>query len=437
MSYNSTSKVISRGFLYGVIIACSVIALAFLFLYGFHREYSITLPIDAQLFGTYGDFIGGVIGTFIALYSVYLLVRTLENQASTNESVKSTNESVVSANNAAIAASQMEGYLSQLQTFDSKFNSFLSSYFKAIDSYTIIVDGNKLTGRNAFEKIAESFISMDLENGNDYNRRNYAAVEEYVDFYAKERTLLSVHMRLLYLIMSVISNSFLEEEEKVNYAKLVRGQMSDAEMIIVRYNCCSEYGRKMRDYCNSYNLTKHVPLMHLLEFKKYYNAVHSYVDQRQTDNLSELIGGLEAMFIDLRKKATQMLYSDGTMSDTYTTNKRYSIRMTVNEGHRMFEIKFTKDKTVNRVGGGYRLKAAEKALDIFNEDMLIDLFSDFSNELFVISNYRHYNPHSTITKEVTRNDTSIYEFVIRIANTNSLVLSKIQFNKREGNIEEQ
>ena len=111
--------------------------------------------------------------------------------------------------------------------------------------------------------------------------------------------------------------------------------------------------------------------------------------------------------------------------------------MTVNEGHRMFEVKFTKDKTVNRVGGGYRLKAAEKALDIFNEDMLIDLFSDFSNELFVFSNYRHYNPHSTITKEVTRNDTSIYEFVIRIENTNSLALSKIQFNKREGNIEEE
>ena len=191
MSYNSTSKVISRGFLYGVIIACTVIAVLFIVLYGLHREYNITLPIDAQLFGTYGDFIGGVVGTFIALYSAYLLVRTFENQASTNESVKLTNESVVSANTAAIAASQMEGYLSQLQTFDSKFNSFLSSYFKAIDSYTIIVDGNKLTGRNAFEKIVDSFISMDFENGNDYNRRNYAAVEEYVDFYAKKHWIVS------------------------------------------------------------------------------------------------------------------------------------------------------------------------------------------------------------------------------------------------------
>lgn len=416
--------------LYGVIIACAVIAISFILVYALHREYDKQLPIDAGLFGTYGDFIGGVLGTLIALYSAYLLVRTLENQANTNESV-------VSANNAAIAASQMEGYLTQLQTFDCKFNSFLSSYFKAIDAYNVIVDGNKLIGRNAFEKIAERFFTIDFENGNEYNRRHYAAVEEYVDFYAKERTLLSVHMRLLYLTMSVISKSELVEDEKVNYAKLVRGQMSDAEMIIVRYNCCSDYGHKMRDYCNTYNLTKHVPIMHLLEFRKYYNELKKYVEQKQTDNLSELIGGLEAMFIELRKKASLMLYSVGTTSDTYATNKRYTIMMIVNEGHRMFEIKFAKDKTVKRVGGGYRLKATEKALDIFDNDMLADLFLDFSNELFVISNFRQYNPNSKITKDIIGDDATSYKFVIRISNAKALALSKIQVNKRDTNIVEE
>lgn len=438
MSESSESKVISRGMLYGVIIASVVIALSAILIYALHREYDCQLPVDAGLFGTYGDFIGGVLGTFIALYSAYLLVRTLENQATTNESAIKTNESViqtnistVEANKAAIAASQMEGYLSQLQTFDSKFNSFLSSYFKAIDSYNITEGSNKLTGRNAFEKIAESFITMDFENGNDYRRRNYAAVEEYVDFYAKERTLLSVHLRLLYLIMSVISNSELVEDEKVNYAKLVRGQMSDAEMIIVRYNCCSEYGRKMRDYCNTYNLTKHVPIMHLLEFKKYYNVVQQAVELKQTNNFSELIGGLEAMFITLRKKASQMLYSNGTISDTYSTNKRYLIKMTSNAGHNLFEIEFTKEKSVNRKGGGYRLKAAEKSLDTFNDDLLIDLFNDFAYELFLISNFMQYNPNSKITKKVIRNDASFYSFVIRITNKKSLALTKIQANNRD------
>lgn len=430
MNSSTTSKVISRNVLYGVIIACSVISISFLIVYALHRDYDRKLPIDEGIFGAYGDFVGGVIGTFIALYSAYLLVRTLENQASTNESV-------VLANKAAIAASQMEGYLSQLQTFDSKFNSFLTSYFKAIDSYNIEIGDYKYCGRNAFEKIAENFINTNFENRNEYNRRNYAAVEEYVDFYAKERTLLSVHMRLLYLTMSVISNSYLEEEEKVNYAKLVRGQMSDAEMIIVRYNCCSDYGIKMRDYCNTFNLTKHVPIMHLLEFKTYFNVVKQYVEQRDTENLSKLIGGLEAMFIDLRKKATQMLYSNGATTDNYSTNKRYNISMTVNGGHRMFELVLKKDKGVRRVGGGYRLKAAEKALDIFDEDMLVDLFFDFSKELFVYSNFRKYNPNSNITRSVERNDATIYSFKITITNAKSLALSKIQVNIRDSDIEEE
>ena len=430
MNSSKTSKVVSRNILYGVIIACSLISIIFIIVYALHREYDENLPIDEGIFGAYGDFIGGVIGTFIALYSVYLLVRTLENQAGANETV-------IAANNAAIAASQMEGYLSQLQTFDSKFNSFLSSYFKAIDSYNIEIDGNRFNGRNAFEKIAEKFINMDFENRNEYNRRNYAAVEEYVDFYAKERTLLSVHMRLLYLTMSVISNSYLEEEEKVNYAKLVRGQMSDAEMIIVRYNCCSDYGVKMRDYCNTYNLTKHVPIMHLLEFKNYYNVVKQYVEQRDSTDFSRLIGGPEAMFIDLRKKATQMLYYNGATTDTYTTNKRYDISMTVNGGHRLFDLVFKKDKSIRRVGGGYRLKAAENALDVFEEEMLVDLFLDFINELFVFSNFKQYNPDSNITRSVERNDATIYQFIIRVTNSKSLALSKIQVNSRDSGIEEE
>lgn len=431
MNTRLTTPVISRWLLYTVIATCVIVAGVIIVLYAQNRLYDCNLPVDAGLFGNYGDFIGGVIGTFIALYSAYLLVRTLENQAATNESVIATNDSVITANNASIAASQMEGYLTQLQTFDSKFNSFLTSYLKAIDSYNYTCDGATIYGRNAFEVIVKSFVFNEFKNGNEYHRRNYAAVQEYEDFYAKERTHLSVHLRLLYLVMSVIANSELDEDEKVDYAKLIRGQMSDAEMLIVRYNCCSEYGRKMRDYCNSYNLTKHVPIMHLLEFRTYYNSIHAYVNEKQTNNLPELIGGLEAMFIDLRKKASQMLYSDGTVSDTYTTNKRYTIKMTANAGHRLFEFEFTKDKKVNRVGGGYRLRAAEKALDVFDESCLIGLFYDFVYEIFVTSNFKLYNPNVEINKVPLQNDGNIYSFKIRATSDKSLALTKIQVNNRD------
>ena len=123
MNTRLTTPVISRWLLYAVIATCVIVAGVIIILYAQNRLYDCNLPVDAALFGNYGDFIGGVIGTFIALYSAYLLVRTLENQAVTNESVIATNDSVITANNASIAASQMEGYLTQLQTFDSKFSN--------------------------------------------------------------------------------------------------------------------------------------------------------------------------------------------------------------------------------------------------------------------------------------------------------------------------
>ena len=54
--------------------------------------------IKHDVVGTYGDFIGGVLGTIIALYSAYLLVRTLGNQLSVNGDVMDTNKNVINTN---------------------------------------------------------------------------------------------------------------------------------------------------------------------------------------------------------------------------------------------------------------------------------------------------------------------------------------------------
>lgn len=430
MDTKEKKPVISNKLLWGIIIFSCIIAIVYLIMVMLHREYDTHLPVDDSLFGTYGDFIGGVIGTIVAFYSAYLLVRTFENQADTNDSV-------VEANKAAISASQIEGYLSQMERFDNMFNSFLSSYFKVIDSYNYENRGIVLSGRNAFEKIVDTFIEKDFSNNFEYQRRSYAAVQEYADFYAQERTHLSVHLRLLYLTMSFIANSELEEEDKVKYAKLIRGQMSDAEMIIVRYNCCSDYDVKMREYCNMFNLTKHAPIMHLLEFRSYYKLIKKKVEDNQSENFTELIGGLEAMFITLRKKASQILYAEGTASDSFSTNKRYSIEMTTNGGHRQFEFLFFKDKQVNRVGGGYRLKSAEKALDLLDDENLLNLFFDFSCELFKVSNFEEYNQSLHLNKKVMENNENSYSFSIKISSTKALALTTIQANRRDNPVIEE
>lgn len=84
--------------------------------------------IKHDIVGTYGDFIGGVLGTIIALYSTYLLVKTLGNQLSVNGDVMDTNKNVIKTNNKTI-------YQSFLQIFDNKFNTLLGIYQQAKLNY--------------------------------------------------------------------------------------------------------------------------------------------------------------------------------------------------------------------------------------------------------------------------------------------------------------
>lgn len=414
------------------IIAAIVLAVLFFL----NQTFDRSLPIDTGIFGTYGDFIGGVFGTIIALYSAYLLIKTLQNQATinkdiekTNASVVTTNKSVVAANAKADAAAQQQYYQNALQIFDGKFSRFFEAYQKAINAY----EQDQLKGRVAFEKIARLFIDGEFDNNNDYKRRCGSATDDYLEFYAHHQTEMSVHFRMLYLLVTLIAKSELNEDDKVEYAKLVRGQMSNAEMLIVRYNCRSPYGAKMRTYCNQYNLTKHLSITSLLEFKSCRNTI-------ERDDMLERkkwLSGLDIMFITLRKRATKMLYDGNPSSDEYKTSHTYTIKLNCAADKQTFVLEFKKAKREGRRGGGIRVSPEEYALDCLGNNILVSTFKDFITELFVESNFGVYNEGIDIRQQGNVVDNS-QEFSFKIQSTNNkrLVLSYIQMKKRDNPVGE-
>lgn len=312
-----------------------------------------------------------------------------------------------------------------LQTFDSKFNSFLESYHRAISAYS----KDEKTGRVAFEEIALTFIDGEFENNNDYKHRCESATDEYLVFYAENQNTLSVHLRMLYLLVLLISKSGLEDDDKVEYAKLVRGQMSDAEMLLVRYNCRSHYGEKMQVYCNQYNLTKHLPITSLLEFKEYKKTIV----EKQPQESSKLLSGLDVMFITLRKRATKMLYDSNMSCCEYKSSHRYTIKLSYPcSDNQTFLLELIYDKQVDRRGAGKRVSPDENALDCFTAKQLLDMFKDFVNELFLTSNYEKYNKGVEIQQVGTIKDTDkITNFKIKASNDKRLALSYIQTNRRD------
>ena len=420
---NQESEIISKGLFWGIIITCILISGVMIFLFSLNRYFDNEYPVDNGLFGTYGDFIGGVVGTIVAFYSAFLLVKTLQSQESVNKSVIETNDRIS-------IASGKELYNTLLEVFNNKFERFMACYQIAIDNYVIEKNNEVLTGRKAFEKIASEFINNDFTNNNDYLRRTQSAISEYMDFYSNNRLYLAVHFRMLYLLTSLVSTSGLETNDKVLYAKLIRGQLSESEMTMLRYNCHSEYGMKMQVYCNEFNLIKHLPIMQLLEFRQHYNIIKDKVEKAGGENLRELVVGLDTMFITLRKYAKIMFDEDPAKERMYDKCKGYTITMSVSEDKKKFILTLIKDPNVERRGGGTGLSATEKALDCFTKNQLNELFRDYLNELFYASNYYQYNGKKSVKKGNISQKDGKYLFTLTIESDKRLALSFKQMANR-------
>lgn len=131
------------------------VVVAILFLWG--RDFSKIFTwskIENDVLGTYGDFIGGFVGTGVTLYSAYLLFITLKEQNAVNKKTQKVNTNVISTNNAVVKTNKIIIAQSYLQLFDNKFTTFLSLYQHALDAYRY---NNNNKGREAFVNIIDSF----------------------------------------------------------------------------------------------------------------------------------------------------------------------------------------------------------------------------------------------------------------------------------------
>jgi hypothetical protein len=366
------------------------------------KSLGFSYPIDYNLFGTLGDFIGGVLGTIIAFYSVYLLVRTFQNQIETNASVTTTNESVVQVNNDVIATNKKLIQQSQLQIFDSRFNTLLNLYHKAVESYS---EGD-LKGRDCFERYALDFKNSGYENHTEYKRRSLGAVSEYLVLYANHRRGLSVHYRMLYLLSRLTAEEKMRENYRVTYAKSIRGQLSEGELLLLRYNCLAPYGQKMCQYVNQFNLLKHLPIMSLLEFTYWRKMVKD----------EDKISSIDQLALSLKKLMTKMLDKEGSNEEKIDLSSRYKINLKVSDTHDSFEVRLNKSKKKIK-GGAIKRPVEEGALDNIVESELATFMKEVLIELFVYSNFFMFNGdnHNIVSSETEEDDDKHLTVVTRVS----------------------
>lgn len=328
--------------------------------------------IDSEVWGHFGDFIGGILGTLISYISVRLLVRNLREQMRANKQQAESNN--------------QNAKVFELQQFNEMFKLLFNQYQDTISNYRY---GDELSGRKAIAAIANEIkMHGSLIKEDSYEEREKHALEIFDGYYVSYHDVAPVHFRIVYRIFQLIDEADISEIQRRDVAKIMRCQLSEEELFLLRYNCKSPYGSKMRIYLNRYNLQKHLPILSLLEFSPFNNALDS---DNQRNRLNTELSLIRKMIRDLFVKQDTETKS---FEKVYT--KRYQIRIEVSADNKHFLIELSKDEN-------YSVSQIPTDIDIVLERLGHDkiglLLYDLVCEIFVYSNFSLYNKMDSLKLE--------------------------------------
>lgn len=236
------------------------VAVIFAILFALHREYDLAYPFDEELFGNYGDFIGGL----LSVVSIYLLVETLKEQRATSNEQRLFTEK----QQALVEKQQKNANEQQINTL---FFDLLKHLQREVADLNITTENGQYTNKDFFEELRRE-LQRNFTSTIRYKENILRAGNHYFKLYAKNPRLGS-YFRLLYRLCEIIHQSELSGAEKVKHIKILRAQLTYSELLLLRYNAQNQHGKKFTEYINEYNLLKHLPIFELLEFKDWWGSM--------------------------------------------------------------------------------------------------------------------------------------------------------------------
>jgi hypothetical protein len=342
------------------------VVLSFLFVIGLvaflweKDKFAFDSPIDSDSWGLFGEYIGGILGTIITFFSVYLLIKTLRFQIKSNDEINSNNKR------------NTEIYV--LQQFHDTFTTLVSLYQNSIEAFKI---DDEQKGKKFFHEQVKKLQSGFNSSAENYEKQVRQTIDSFNSFYTQFREYAAVYFRLLYRVFQLIDSSEISECKKAEYAKIVRCQLSEDEMFLLRYNAMTTNGKKMQIYINRYNLLKHFPIMSLLEFtiwrKKISEIEKNYID---------------SFFVDIRKRMMSALLSQSDTDKKFKQemeDKKYCVKIEISKDNTSAKLEIIKNKKVNAVTDTLSL-----VLDKFTEKEILELIDAFIQEVYIFSNFSVY-----------------------------------------------
>lgn len=244
--------------IFGVILFASSICL---FSWN-QRLFLSTSQVNSELLSHFGHFIEGTVGSMWGLSSILLFYLTLKNQK--EEIAKNQSESILRMGQLAKQNDQF-----RQERTESMIFQLLASHHSLIQSIEISVYDRD--SKTILRHGRECFIPMfKIYKDEYYNKSVEQDTRKKIDqsfklFFEKYQEWLGNYFRNLYNIFKYIDNSNLEDHLKVQYTRIIRAQLSNYELLLLFYNCMSEYGVKFNKYAIKYQLFDNLIRSYLID----------------------------------------------------------------------------------------------------------------------------------------------------------------------------
>lgn len=350
------------------------------------RSWDFSWTISEEKIGQFGDFVGGVVGCIFAFVGVILYYVALTdqrediriNREALETQVKTLNQQIeefkaqtkemqetrtVYEEQTKLYRKQTEYYEQQVkelksQTKISSLQHFNSEFYSLLNVFVSIKKNCEKPISDLLCKLKNRLVSY---NDTICNKHS-VLIEEYTKQYYNNSSSLSIFFKTIYRLLKMIDDSNIESESKQRYAKTLRSQLSEQELLILYYDYCSVLGEKVRLLAIKYNLLKHLNLTRKfeLDYSKFENnkiPILTYLQE-----LSVILNSKIKQSQDLENEEDIIVNGE-----LYFINTKSNYNLEINDKFFIFGIEIPKEQ------------------QLYNKDDFTSLFLMFLYEYFFLS----------------------------------------------------
>lgn len=270
------------------LVSLAVLLLSFIVFLCF-GSWGFSRILDEQIVANYGDFVGGVVGTLLAFTAAILYYVALREQ---RKDVKNNQESLLLQTQAleqqikefkqqrkeleeTRKVYERQTALMELQSRIMKQQQFESSFYSMMKVYLDCKNQMNTKEPDCFQKWLDEIekgLSLQFVEKNIFERHN-EIMSSFEDMYLKKKDTLSPYFKTVHRILSLIENTqTLENNEKMQYVKIFRAQLSECETKLLYYNYHSDISGSARNLSYKLNFMKHYDYLTSIDAKKVHKA---------------------------------------------------------------------------------------------------------------------------------------------------------------------